>query len=243
MRTTAPIPPIWDPPRAGRRRFRWTMLCLGVLAVVAISIAAFPLWTSREDKVAWESMCQSNLQQIVNGLSSYQEVHGRSPPRVLRDAEGKPLQSWRQLLLPLVENTDLIRINEDWDSRHNSQWYRETGYIFTCPIHDENGRDTSGVTNYFMLVEEGANEDNLQSDEFVIVELTSTTPWIAPVDKTLQDLRAELTSSVQYQYNGHPNGVHVATGDGVYFLTNREFRRVQIDSVQKLIAYLRRVSG
>jgi hypothetical protein len=52
----------------------------------------------------------------------YQEKHGRLPPAVVYGEDGKPLYSWRVLLLPYIEEEALyneFRLDEPWDSPHN----------------------------------------------------------------------------------------------------------------------------
>src|ERR1700681_2736714 len=52
----------------------------------------------------------------------YQEVHGTLPPAAVCDKDGKPLLSWRVLLLPYMEQQalyDQFHLDETWDSPHN----------------------------------------------------------------------------------------------------------------------------
>src|SRR5262245_6014980 len=53
----------------------------------------------------------------------YAERHGgRLPPAILYDEQGRPLHSWRVLILPYLEEEALyhqFRLDEPWDSPHN----------------------------------------------------------------------------------------------------------------------------
>ena len=56
------------------------------------------------------------------GLLSYKYAHGCFPPAIVRDADGKPLYSWRVLILPYIDEQalyDEFHKDEPWDSPHN----------------------------------------------------------------------------------------------------------------------------
>jgi hypothetical protein len=57
-------------------------------------------------------------------MHNYNDVHGRLPPAVVYGYGGKPLLSWRVLLLPYMEQQTLykeFKLDEPWDSPHNLQ--------------------------------------------------------------------------------------------------------------------------
>lgn len=60
-------------------------------------------------------MCKDNLHQIGIALHNYHEQHGSFPPAYTTDQNGKPLHSWRVLLLPYLDRPNLyqqIRLDE-----------------------------------------------------------------------------------------------------------------------------------
>lgn len=66
----------------------------------------------------------NSLKQIALAMHNFHDVHGYFPPHALVDEEGNKLLSWRVLILPyLGEQTlyDAFRLDEPWDSEHNSQ--------------------------------------------------------------------------------------------------------------------------
>ena len=77
-------------------------LVLGVVCIVLIGTTIFILWPSleglkkRRDKQA----CMYNLQQIAQALNAYAADHGTYPPPTVYGPAGKPLYSWRVLVLP-----------------------------------------------------------------------------------------------------------------------------------------------
>ncbi|MDR0338104.1 MAG: DUF1559 domain-containing protein [Planctomycetaceae bacterium] len=74
--------------------------------------------------------CQNNLSQISFAMMHYHNEYGSFPPAFTTDADGKPLHSWRVLLLPFIyqEQWDSwfaeIRLDEPWDSEHNKQFHQ-----------------------------------------------------------------------------------------------------------------------
>src|SRR4051794_3490674 len=55
-------------------------------------------------------------------MHNYNDQHGALPPATVRGPDGKPLLSWRVLLLPYIEQDALFkrfRLDEPWDSPHN----------------------------------------------------------------------------------------------------------------------------
>jgi hypothetical protein len=65
---------------------------------------------------------ENNLRQITLAFHNYNDVNGRLPPAVVYDKTGKPLYSWRVLLLPYLEQDPIYKqfhFDEPWDSPHN----------------------------------------------------------------------------------------------------------------------------
>ena len=59
---------------------------------------------------------------IVGALRSYLETHGHLPPVAIRDRDGVPIHSWRVLILPQLELSEVYArydFNEPWDGPNN----------------------------------------------------------------------------------------------------------------------------
>jgi hypothetical protein len=55
-------------------------------------------------------------------MHGYDQAHGSLPPAVVYGPNGRPLLSWRVLLLPYLEQNELFKefkLDEPWDSPHN----------------------------------------------------------------------------------------------------------------------------
>ena len=90
--------------------------------------------SSRE--AARRTQCVNNLKQIGLAMHNYHATYDTFPPAGTVDAEGKPLLSWRVLLLPFLEQDALYRqfhLDEAWASTQefggrlmNSMWTLST---------------------------------------------------------------------------------------------------------------------
>src|SRR4051794_7934118 len=106
MDDQVPTSAIAEGPRAIRRPGRrgWTVAKFAVIVACAGSLfglLARAVEQARE--AARRSQCTCNLCQIKLALHNSHESHGAFPPAYVADAAGRPLYSWRVLLLPFIE--------------------------------------------------------------------------------------------------------------------------------------------
>jgi hypothetical protein len=55
-------------------------------------------------------------------VANYHDTHGHYPPPYVADADGRPMHSWRVLILPYIEGLNLYEqydFDEPWDGPHN----------------------------------------------------------------------------------------------------------------------------
>ncbi len=83
---------------------------------------------SRARQEARRSTAYGRLYQMRAVLQLYEQQHGRLPPLCLRDNQGKPIHSWRALILPHVQIESLngLDLSEPWDSAHNRRIIENT---------------------------------------------------------------------------------------------------------------------
>src|SRR5262245_49310958 len=72
-----------------------------LLLLVAMLLPGYRGGAPRE--AARRMQCASNLRNIVVALHSYESTYGCLPPAYTIDADGKPLHSWRTLILPFID--------------------------------------------------------------------------------------------------------------------------------------------
>ena len=134
----------------------------------------------------------ASLKQIGQALLSYHAVNGKLPPAVARDRDGRPLFSWRVLLLPFIEQGSLynrIHLDEPWDGQHNKALLEETPRCYEPML---GGMDAPGLTRYQVFVGPGTafERDSLTWDDFpdgrentiLVVEAGEPVPWTKPAD-------------------------------------------------------------
>jgi hypothetical protein len=137
---------------------------------------------------------KNNLKQIALAVIHCADAaEGKLPADVL-DKKGKPILSWRVLLLPYLEQQNLynkFKLDEPWDSKHNKALLEKMPAIFRSPRvslkHKSytvyqvfSGKETlfqAGKTfRYPASIPDGT------ANTIMAVEATSAVPWTKPVD-------------------------------------------------------------
>jgi hypothetical protein len=88
----------------------------------------------------------NNLRQLALAMHIYHDIHNSLPPHAVYEEdkeragavkkEGKPLLSWRVMMLPYLERSDLFeafKLDEPWDSPHNKQLIAKMPSVFKSP--------------------------------------------------------------------------------------------------------------
>ncbi|MBN2476889.1 MAG: DUF1559 domain-containing protein [Pirellulales bacterium] len=127
--------------------------CLLVGALGLLLLAALSLSNSGAAREAPRRLCcLNNVKQIMLGICNYESAHGRFPPAYTTDAAGRPMHSWRVLILPYIERTDLFEkyhFDEPWDGPNNRKLATETPREYLCPSQPGGPR---GTTSYVAVV-------------------------------------------------------------------------------------------
>jgi prepilin-type processing-associated H-X9-DG protein len=79
------------------------------------------------------------LKQIGLALQNYHAAYNSFPPVATYDADGRPLLSWRVLILPYLGPTENVlyqqfHLDEPWDSPNNLPLMNQMPQIFRCPF-------------------------------------------------------------------------------------------------------------
>lgn len=166
---------------------------------VALLVAAIWVWGSNSiHQTVMRAQRAKNLKTLYVALVYYADKHGGLPPAHTTNGAGKPMQSWRVLLLPYLDRESLysqINLNEPWDSPANRRSLELMPEYYRSPLEAE----THGTaTNYFAVVgphtpwwstEHSKPWDTAGSDEIMLIEVVgSKTPWMEPRDPTLEEL-------------------------------------------------------
>jgi prepilin-type N-terminal cleavage/methylation domain-containing protein len=219
-----------------RHGFNLTELIV-VVAVIAI-LASLIVPARRNVRPAMRrTQCRNNLKQIVLALHHYKDEYHVFPPAYTVDDHGKPLHSWRTLLLPYLEEKALykkIDLSKPWDDPANARIGETHLEIFTCP----ESRCPLNCTSYLAVVKpnsclrpgksrDAAEHSSEAGKTVLVIEVASkqAVPWMST-----QDANEELVLSLEPENElPHQGGALAAFSDGtVQFLpaaTPAELRR------------------
>jgi hypothetical protein len=88
----------------------------------------------------------NNLKQIGLALRNYHDAYGCFPPAYLADTHGRPMHSWRVLILPWLEQKaiyDRYRFDEPWNGPNNRKLHALVIPSYTCRTHPRPGHSTA----------------------------------------------------------------------------------------------------
>ena len=91
-------------------------------------------------EAARRAQVMNNFKQVVLAMHMYETTHGELPSQAICDQQGKPLLSWRVMLLPYLEDGDLyeqFRLDEPWDSEHNLKLVERMPAVYGDPSAPE----------------------------------------------------------------------------------------------------------
>jgi prepilin-type processing-associated H-X9-DG protein len=196
---------------------------LAVDAQQAVGLADALLSPAR--RAATRTQCVNNLKQIMLALHNYHSKHDKFPPQYSSSKDGKPLLSWRVLILPFVEQQalyDQFHLDEPWDSAHNRTLISKMPAVFRCP-DERDGLAKDGKTRY--LAPRSADTIMRGAEPVALREITDGTSNTIMVLDAGDDRAVEWTKpadwefdpdpAVQTIFTSHePNGTNMAFADG-----------------------------
>lgn len=107
---------------------------VGASAPVAVALLLPAVQAART--AARRSQSQNNLKQIMLAMHIHHDLHKHLPPQASTDKDGKPLLSWRVMVLPYIEQQALFNefhLDEPWDSEHNKTLIAKMPPIYKSP--------------------------------------------------------------------------------------------------------------
>jgi hypothetical protein len=94
----------------------------------------------------------NNLKRILLAMHNFHSVNGHFPPAVVFGPDGKPWHSWRVLILPYLEQSELYNkydFSQPWDSPTNKTVADTALDIYKDPVY---GNSSDPVTHYAAIV-------------------------------------------------------------------------------------------
>ncbi len=202
-----------------------TGIVLGGLSFLVVPIAVMTalllpaVQAARE--AARRAQCTNNQKQIALAMHNYEDQHGTFPPAAKCDADGKPLLSWRVLILPYLEQQvlyDEFHLDEPWDSPHNRPLADKIPSVFRCPSEPV---VSDSLTTYQVIVDPRsmftgdptgvsiASITDGTSNTLLFVEAANAVPWSKPEDLSLASFDPLFGAGSK-----HPGGFNASMADG-----------------------------
>ena len=190
--------------RAFRSRWSLYYVVLGVLGVLCLGCIVGLLWpaVSSPRKAGPRAACANRMRQLALALQNYYATNGSFPPAYIVGKNGKPMHSWRVLILPYLDEKALFKeydLAEPWDGPNNRKLLAKRPEVFACPSDPIAGKPDATMTSYLAVVGPNmawagekprrANEFSSLSHSIMLVEVAnSEIEWTEPRDLSLNTL-------------------------------------------------------
>ncbi len=115
------------------------------------SFLAVLAWRWRPSRSVSAHAMQEQPQANCAGPAQLSRCYGCFPPAYIADKQGRPMHSWRTLLLPFCEFKPIYReyrFDEPWDGPHNRELAALKLNLFQCP----ETQHSNSETNYLVVV-------------------------------------------------------------------------------------------
>jgi type II secretory pathway pseudopilin PulG len=206
-------------PKSGRG-FRLVKVVVA-LGIIALLIALLLPATRSARSAARRAQCVNNLKQIALALHNYEQAYKALPPAYTVDAKGRPLHSWRTLILPYLEQEPLYQIidlSKPWNDPANAKALQTSVSDFRCP----EAAGPQNTTTYLAIA--GPNGCLIPRESRRLAEITddhnwtlmvieagkeNAIPWMAPVDAD-ESLVMRLGPTTKLHHAGGTNACFVA---------------------------------
>lgn len=200
---------------------------LVVIAIIGILIALLLPAVQAAREAARRAQCTNNLKQIGLAMHNYESRYGCFPPAYLPDQAGKPMHSWRVLLLPYLEEEPLYRqyrFDEPWDGPNNQVLTSLMPKVYQCP--SDSSPNAAATTNYVVITGVGTMFEDAKatsigdiadgvSNTLLVVEVPGTSVhWMEPKDTTSIEWLSLVLKNASTGSSCHPGGFNALFCDG-----------------------------
>ncbi len=179
----------------------------------------------------------NQMAQIACAIHTYADAHeGQLPPAYTVDKNGKPLQSWRVLILPYLNEEELyeqIRLDEPWDSEWNSQFHDKIPAVFSRPEQDFANETVFqvvvGENTLFPPDGKSVNRNDISADFCETLLLAEGRPnhWMDPSNNL------QYGNDIEYRAIKPSNHFHQAPEYFCVLLTG-DVLRISLDEIRAL---------
>jgi len=215
-----------------------------VLLVLLFALV-FPAVSSAR-RSAQKSKSAENMRKLALAMLAYEADHGRFPPAYIADDKGRPMHSWRVLLLPYLGYDhlyDKYDFDVPWDDPKNMEILSWMPEVFACPADPD--AIVASETSYMVIVGDhsmfpGADSvtrldvtDGLDRTIMLVQTPASGVCWLEPRDLDMDQMQFVVNGRPGFEIGSHlPGGAWVATANGkTHFVPNATLPQVVHDLV------------
>lgn len=189
------------------------------------------------------TLCKQNLRLIAKALNNYAASYGTYPPAITYDAAGKPMHSWRVLLLPYLNERSLFEqydMSKPWDAPENAHLQAMMPAVYKSPA---NSNVAIGESSYMLITGPGtlfppnaapanpsAIPDGTENTLLVVETNNRMTSWIEPVDLDVTKLPAGV-GMLGGIGGSHKEGATAVMVDGQAVLIPSDATKAVIDGL------------
>ena len=207
----------------------WFRLGLAIVFVgVLLTLLALAFEAVESAKTSCKgALCMRNLKQVGVALHAYHKTYGCFPPAYIADKNGKPMHSWRVLILPFLDLEGLYKqyhFDEPWDGPKNRKLHSIPMPIYRCP---SDGPVSQTMSSYVAVVGAGtawpgatsaklADFSDGANQTIMLVEMVNSgIHWMEPKDLDFAKMPMAINAKSGKGISGeHARGANVAFADG-----------------------------
>ncbi len=240
------------PASAGKRpRFTFTigkmMRIIFVAGCLFAVLTAYVRLAEQPGRRSRRAACTNNLKQIALALYNYHSAYDVFPPAYITDERGRPLHSWRVLILPFLEQQalyDQYDFHEPWDGPSNVKLLGKMPAMFECPSNHAPGPGVSTFTSYVVIKGPGTMFPGAESialnqvtdgsrQSLMVVEVSNVQiHWTKPEDLELRTMGLHINDQDYPSISSnHPRGANVAFGDATCRFESESITAIRLRSL------------
>ncbi len=207
-----------------RTRSKMVADILGALLLPAVDAAR---------EATRRNICTDRMNRITLAMLLYERDHGTLPPAYTVDTDGRPMHSWRVLVLPYLGQKELhakIRLDEPWDSERNRRSHGEAVPFYQCP----SAGSAPGHTTYSVVVgpempfDAGQGKSLSQfgpksAHMILVVERLADVCWMDPTQDLPQAAVGDRVGLPHGIGSRHPGGANCGHRDGAIRFLSETF--------------------